>query len=46
MSHQQRRLVFLINRATGHSGFSGHLGFVHEQAQIKAWLLSMAGKGE
>jgi oligopeptidase B len=39
-------ILFLTNMATGHSGFSGRFGFVHEQAQITAWLLSMAGKGE
>jgi oligopeptidase B len=37
-------ILFLTNMATGHSGFSGRFGFVHEQAQIKAWLLSMAAK--
>ncbi|MDQ2082312.1 hypothetical protein RA307_19150 [Xanthobacteraceae bacterium Astr-EGSB] len=36
---------FLSGKAIGHSGFSGRLGFVHEQAQTEAWLLSMVGKG-
>jgi oligopeptidase B len=39
-------ILFQTNMATGHSGFSGRFGIVHEQAQIVAWLLTLAGRGE
>jgi oligopeptidase B len=46
MKTDDNPILFLTNMATGHSGFSGRFGFVHEQAQIMAWLLSLAGKAE